>query len=216
MWAIVQLDEVLLVEGVSALAVGIMCTVVHVIVGVVACWEPFSSPKGTASIGLFDLCTRGGLAASSITVTAILAESGYGVLSGLAAVFPAIFITTMVSLWLAQGHAVPIGAIGPMMLGSISVSIFALAAALQLYFHVSEMNSTIILSQEPLHLHTGFVARLLFLSYVAALVLGSLSASFVLHWMEKRHSVVLVSTVAGGHYSATESSYLLPSEASVS
>tara|TARA_B100001113_G_C20919502_1_gene539442 strand:- start:66 stop:284 length:219 start_codon:yes stop_codon:yes gene_type:complete len=34
----------------------------------------------------------------------------------------------MVSLWLAQGRAVPVGATGPMMIGSVSVSIYALTS----------------------------------------------------------------------------------------
>jgi hypothetical protein len=45
------------------------------------------------------------------------------------AVFPAIFMTTMISLWISQGQAVQAGAVGPMMLGGTSVSVFALLAA---------------------------------------------------------------------------------------
>lgn len=36
----------------------------------------------------------------------------------------------MVSLWLAQGSTVPVGAVGPLMLGSLSVSIYAILVAL--------------------------------------------------------------------------------------
>ena len=50
-------------------------------------------------------------------------------IAGLAAVFPAIFLTTMVSLWWTHGEAVGAGAVGPMMLGGTSVSGFALCAA---------------------------------------------------------------------------------------
>ena len=48
--------------------------------------------------------------------------------SGIASIFPAIYLTTMASLWLGQGEAVPAGAVGPMMLGSTSVGAFALLA----------------------------------------------------------------------------------------
>ena len=58
-----------------------------------------------------------------------LAQVGGPFLAGLAAVFPAIFLTTMVSLWMSQGEAVQIGAVGPMMLGSGSVSFYAVFAA---------------------------------------------------------------------------------------
>ena len=49
------------------------------------------------------------------------------ILAGLASVFPAIFLTTMVALWLAQG-AEPTGAAGPMMLGGSSVAMYSLIA----------------------------------------------------------------------------------------
>ena len=41
-------------------------------------------------------------------------------MSGLASVFPAIFLTTMVALWFSQDSSVSIGAAGPMMLGGAS------------------------------------------------------------------------------------------------
>ena len=50
----------------------------------------------------------------------------------MASVFPVIFLTTMVSLWLSQGEAVQSGAVGSMMLGSTAVSAFALTAAFAL------------------------------------------------------------------------------------
>jgi hypothetical protein len=46
----------------------------------------------------------------------------------MASVFPAIFLTSMVALWIAQGEDVPSGAVGPMMLGAMSVSFYALLA----------------------------------------------------------------------------------------
>jgi hypothetical protein len=49
--------------------------------------------------------------------------------AGMAAVFPAIFLTTMCSLWLSHGESVGLGAVGPMMLGGVSVSAFAWIAA---------------------------------------------------------------------------------------
>ena len=43
--------------------------------------------------------------------------------------FPAIYLTTMCSLWIAHGESVGAGAIGPMMLGGASVSTYAWFAA---------------------------------------------------------------------------------------
>ena len=50
-----------------------------------------------------------------------LARSGLPVASSVDAVFPAIFTIIMVATWLAQGAQVPTGAVGPMMLGTLSV-----------------------------------------------------------------------------------------------
>ncbi|MFM8731110.1 MAG: hypothetical protein ACKOGJ_01095, partial [Phycisphaerales bacterium] len=55
--------------------------------------------------------------------------SGLPIASSMAAVFPAIFTTIMVATWLSQGAQVPTGAVGPMMLGTLSVSAYALLAS---------------------------------------------------------------------------------------
>ena len=70
------------------------------------------------------------LAATAIALSVLLAQSGSPLLAGIASVFPAIFLTTMVSVWLSQGEAVQAGAVGPMMLGSGAVSAYALIAVL--------------------------------------------------------------------------------------
>ena len=58
-----------------------------------------------------------------------MADQGGPLIAGVAAVFPAIFMTTMCGLWLAHGEAVGAGAVGPMMLGGTSVSAYAWLAA---------------------------------------------------------------------------------------
>jgi len=50
-------------------------------------------------------------------------------LAGMASVFPAIFLTTMAGLWVSQGQAVQAGAVGPMILGSASVSAYSVLCA---------------------------------------------------------------------------------------
>lgn len=98
-------------------------------VGVLANRRAPPAPRGTNRVPLPVLLARGGLAALAIGVAVGLAQVGSPFLAGLAAVFPAIFLTTMVSLWMSQGEAVQIGAVGPMMLGSGSVSFYAVFAA---------------------------------------------------------------------------------------
>jgi hypothetical protein len=94
--------------------------------GVIACLDGVPAPGGTRSVRPAILLARGGLAAAAVGLSIHLGGLGLGLASGLCSVFPAIFLTTMVSLWLAQGEDVPTGAVGPMMLGSSSVSVYAL------------------------------------------------------------------------------------------
>ena len=67
-------------------------------------------------------------AACAIGAAVWLSAQGQPFVAGLAAVFPAIFLTSMVALWLAQGPTVPRGAAGPMAMGGVSVAIYALVA----------------------------------------------------------------------------------------
>lgn len=74
------------------------------------------------------LVGRGLLAAGAVATAVLLSAWASPTIAAMAAVFPAIFLTTMVSLWLSQGEAVPTRAAGPMMLGSASVGAYALLA----------------------------------------------------------------------------------------
>jgi hypothetical protein len=98
-------------------------------VGVLANRRAPPAPKGDNRVAPVVLLARGLLAALAIGLSVGLASVGGPFLAGLAAVFPAIFLTTMVSLWMSQGEAVQVGAVGPMMLGSGSVSFYAVFAA---------------------------------------------------------------------------------------
>jgi len=104
-------------------------TVAMIVVGVAACLSNPPAPRGHRKVGAGTLLLRGGLAAVAIGVAVAIAAYGGGAAAGIASVFPAIFTTTMVSLWLAQGEAVPAGAVGPMMLGSAAVGAHACVAA---------------------------------------------------------------------------------------
>ena len=97
--------------------------------GVFSCWAAPPAPGGTRPVGAVALLSRGLLAALAIGFSVWLAGLGSPLLAGMASVFPAIFLTTMVSLWLSQGESVPVGAVGPMILGTTSVAVFALVAS---------------------------------------------------------------------------------------
>ena len=98
-------------------------------VGILACIKNPPGPSASTPVGPVTLIARGLLAGLAIGSAIWLAEHAGPHIAGLAAVFPAIFLTTMVSLWWTHGEAVGAGAVGPMMLGGTSVSGFALCAA---------------------------------------------------------------------------------------
>jgi len=95
---------------------------------VTAVWfnrRPHPTPKGNNAVSTSVLLARGSMAAAAIGVAVWMAGLGFPLLAGLASVFPAIFLTSMVALWLSQGPTVPQGAAGPMMLGGASVAVYA-------------------------------------------------------------------------------------------
>ena len=87
-----------------------------------------AAPKGTNKVPLMILSIRGIAAGLAIAGCLLLAEIGLPFVAGLASAFPAIFLTSMVALWISQGPQVPQGAAAPMMLGGASVSVYALIA----------------------------------------------------------------------------------------
>ena len=84
------------------------------------------SPKGTNKVPLPILISRGIAASIAIGCALILANLGEPLVAGLASAFPAIFLTSMIALWISQGVTVPQGAAAPMMLGGASVAVYAL------------------------------------------------------------------------------------------
>ena len=106
----------------------LIATSLIIIIGLWATYRWHPAPRGTRSVSLSTLVTRGLCACVAVSTAVLISQSGASTLAGVASVFPAIFWTTMVSLWLSQGPSVPTGAVGPMMLGSSSVAIFAILA----------------------------------------------------------------------------------------
>ncbi len=116
--------------GVAPLLTGTAALAAHIVIGVLACLGA-APPRGERhTVPLSVIAARGVLAGCAIAVALALGHVGSSFVAGMASVFPAIFLTTLVSLWISQGSAVPLGAVGPMMLGSTSVGSFALGAAL--------------------------------------------------------------------------------------
>jgi hypothetical protein len=102
---------------------------VGVVVGVIGVRNTPPAPPTHRQVGVGTLLARGVVAGAAIGTAIWLAAHGGAMVAGMAAVFPAIFLTTMCSLWLSHGESVGLGAVGPMMLGGVSVSAFAWIAA---------------------------------------------------------------------------------------
>lgn len=115
--------------GAPLWAFGALATACIALAGTLACLRNPPAPRGHRRVPPGALLLRAALAAAAIAVSVVISRHGGPVAAGVASVFPAIFLTAMVGLWLAQGEAVPAGAVGPMMLGSSSVAAYALWAA---------------------------------------------------------------------------------------
>lgn len=133
-WMIVATTLVLLHErmqpSVQATTIcGLLAMLIGLIIAIAATRRVHHAPRGTHSVRPLILILRGVGATVVVGVAILVGQSGLPVASGVVSVFPIIFTTVMVSTWLAQGSKVPAGAAGPMALGTLSVSAFALLAA---------------------------------------------------------------------------------------
>ena len=102
--------------------------VLQLLLGVAATWTAAPAPSGSRPVSTLMLLARGTLAGGAIVIALLIGRSGAGIAAGMASIFPAIFLTSMVGVWHAQGRSVSGGAVGPMALGSAAVSGFALLA----------------------------------------------------------------------------------------
>ncbi|ORZ35811.1 hypothetical protein BCR44DRAFT_118042 [Catenaria anguillulae PL171] len=100
----------------------------QIVVGVLASWTPPPAPKSLARVPVGVLVARGIFAGLAIGASILIGRvSSYA--GGVASVFPVIFTTSVVAIWVSSGEAVSSGAIGPLMLGSASVGLYALLSA---------------------------------------------------------------------------------------
>lgn len=126
---VVFMTPTVLSMGINTSTLSLILMGCGVLLGVTACMKNPPAPPASAKVAPLALLARGVLAATAIATSLWLAEHNGPWIAGMAAVFPAIFVTTMCTLWIAHGEAVGSGAVGPMMLGGTSVSVFAWLAA---------------------------------------------------------------------------------------
>ncbi|RJU83557.1 MAG: hypothetical protein DWB99_02120 [Candidatus Poseidoniales archaeon] len=111
---------------ISPAILGILGLVCLILVSIFFNIKTRPSPKGDNKVPILILSVRGIAAAIAIGLALVLAQIGQPLIAGLASAFPAIFLTSMVALWISQGVTVPQGAAAPMMLGGASVAVYAL------------------------------------------------------------------------------------------
>jgi hypothetical protein len=127
--AVAALERAFDPSAAEARVVGAVAAGVGLALALAANRVPHRAPAGTRRVGPAVLLVRGVAAAAAIGCAMLLSRAGLPVASGIASVFPVIFTTVMVATWISQGPQVPTGAVGPMMLGTFSVTAFALLAA---------------------------------------------------------------------------------------
>lgn len=127
-WLVLAIMSVIVLERLIDFMpiVGISSLVIQVVYGYMASRAHPPVIKSKKKIGIFALLARGVMAATAIAAATLTIALGHPILAGVASVFPAIFLTIMVSVWISQGEGFPATAVGPMMLGSTSVGAFAL------------------------------------------------------------------------------------------
>ena len=132
MWFTGAAISVMLFPEQISMSVGLIALIIGVLLGLWISLDYKPAPRGKNRVGPLALACRGIAAATAIGLAVWLSQLGSPLLAGMASVFPAIFLTSMVALWIAQGEDVPSGAVGPMMLGAMSVSFYALVATFTL------------------------------------------------------------------------------------
>ncbi len=110
----------------GAIVWGVCAILATMMLGLFLLREKVDAPRGKRRVGVLQLFLRGLASTIAIGIALIIAKSGMPVVGGLVSAFPAIFLTTMVSTWISQGHEVPVGAVAPMVMGAASVGLFSL------------------------------------------------------------------------------------------
>ena len=131
------------VSGSSPRSVAVAGVLMTAAFGLLLGWSPREAPPGSEGVSAPVLLARGAMAASAIGASVWVAGLGYPLVAGLASVFPAIFLTSMVALWVSQGPSVPRGAAAPMLLGGGSVGVYALVAMTTVAEHGMAMGSMV-------------------------------------------------------------------------
>ncbi|KAL9646211.1 hypothetical protein ABK040_008084 [Willaertia magna] len=145
------------------LSFSVVATVLTLVLGVAICWkvkeQPETEKKKTA---WYMYVCRTLLPFLLISFCVFLGSLKLTVVAGLLSGFPTIWTTTLITLWISQSEGIVMNAIGSMMLGSCSVSVFCLLMV-------------------PSGMYWNLTAGLFF-SYDMAILFANVPAYFFIKW----------------------------------
>ena len=118
--ATILVQSFLKTKGVSMWVISVTIVVFCILFGVCLCWSLPPTPAGKNKVKWYVHLCRGLAAFCALFICGIMSQMGLGVVAGAMGSFPAVFLTTMVSVSLSQSADVATGAIGPLIMGSIS------------------------------------------------------------------------------------------------
>lgn len=97
--------------------VGLILDIFHLLLATILAWYPSKSMKGKKKPSILNYLSRGVLAFIAIFFASAIAKSGNLIFAAVCSLAPAIYLTTMLTMWISHGEDVCKGAIKPMMLG---------------------------------------------------------------------------------------------------
>lgn len=125
---VLLIQQALAKIGMTMLVYTLILVILTCLIGGYLCWNLPPTPAGKNPVKWYIHVARGLVAGAAIFVSGILSQTDAGIAAGAASTFPSIFLTTMVSVSLAQGADVSTGAIGPMILGGASGGWYTISA----------------------------------------------------------------------------------------
>ncbi|KAL9646154.1 hypothetical protein ABK040_008031 [Willaertia magna] len=145
------------------LSFSVIATALTLILGITICWkvkeQPETEKKKTA---WYMYVCRTLFPFILISICVFLGSLKLTVVAGLLSGFPTIWTTTLITLWISQSEGIVMNAIGSMMLGSCSVSLFCLIIV-------------------PTGMYWNLIAGLFF-SYDMAILFANVPAYFFIRW----------------------------------
>lgn len=150
-----------------------VCFVVHAGVAFYLTWTSKLGPKADQTKNGWIHVSRGAISGIAVFI-AVLLGSLSPVMGGLMSLFPAVFGTTMISIWINSGSAVSLGAVEPLILGSVSVAVYSICLAFLLPGLAISLSSTM-----P---QGAIIAIATIVSYLAAIFGYSVPSYYYVRW----------------------------------